>query len=124
MIASLKQAIEAAGKLKRGEWVRVHWHDASYAVHMDWTQPEVYSTPTITEGRFLAVETEPRTGMPHIILATEWVGGEPARTDHIPLPCVVKIETREKRVLKVAKSGWDSIPLAIKIVERVKKVSA
>ncbi|MBS7658098.1 MAG: hypothetical protein QXL69_00995 [Candidatus Bathyarchaeia archaeon] len=125
IIKRLKNVAMIVQQLKKGEWIRVHWLDASYAINQPFYLPKVFSTPTITEGRFWYLGIEPETGEPHLILATEWreSGATPQRTDHIPLSCIITIERigESKESLKKAKSGIK--PAHIKVIERIQKVA-
>lgn len=121
----IKNIILIVQQLKKGEWIRVYWLDASYAINQPFYLPKVFSTPTITEGRFWHLGVEPETQEPHLILATEWreSGTTPQRTDHIPLSCIIAIERAgesSKESLKIAKSGIK--PVHIKVIERIQKV--
>jgi|GEM_PF-3686725 hypothetical protein len=126
IIERMKNVVKIVKQLKKGEWIRVHWLDASYAINQPYYLPKIFSTPTITEGRFWHLGIEPETLEPHLILATEWRedGNTPQRTDHIPLSCIITIERAsetEKKSLKIAKTSIK--PVHIKIVERIKKVA-
>ncbi|MEM4649637.1 MAG: hypothetical protein QXP78_03095 [Candidatus Bathyarchaeia archaeon] len=117
IIKRLKNVAMIVQQLKKGEWIRVHWLDASYAINQPFYLPKVFSTPTITEGRFWYLGIEPETGEPHLSGAT------PQRTDHIPLSCIITIERigESKESLKKAKSGIK--PAHIKVIERIQKVA-